>query len=562
MVSLSKLQPDELLLLGLRWILLADGLSEVFWLASADGRDLLYLSPRDDSIWRRPMGEIEAEAASWAAAIHPDDRDTVFLALCDRSAGPAHDVEYRLIAADDSLRWVRDRGFPIYDQEGRVHRVAGIVEDVTEARLAESRLQELTAELEQQALTDPLTGLLNRRGMERVLQHELRRSRRGGQCPAAALIDCDDFKQINDVLGHSVGDVVLREIAGRMRSSLRPRDRLGRIGGDEFLLILPNTRIAEACRVVERLRLAAVGRPMALSTDSIQVTVSVGVSVLSHEVDSISSAVSTAGLALRQSKLAGKNRATAAVDDGQVAGGVEGGVLEGLVRGENLRVVAHPIHDMTDEAIVGYELLSRGPTGIFESPVDFFRLCEGPKDRTTIDLQCFKNCIERSRMMEDGTRFHLNLLPSTLIDTAPERLIELFEGESALHRFCIEISEQQFIGDPSYLMHHVEGLKRRGAQVAIDDVGFGRSSLESLILLQPDMIKIDRALIHGVDDDPARRRSLQRLLKVASSLEALTVAEGIETQEELDVLKNMQIRYGQGFVWERPVELAGPEVQS
>jgi EAL domain-containing protein (putative c-di-GMP-specific phosphodiesterase class I) len=117
---------------------------------------------------------------------------------------------------------------------------------------------------------------------------------------------------------------------------------------------------------------------------------------------------------------------------------------------------------------------------------------------------------------------------------------------------CIEISEQQFIGDPTYLRDHVVTLKQHGIQVAIDDVGFGRSSLESLIILEPDIVKIDRKYVSGVAEDPAKARLLKRLVKVVQALGSELVAEGIEQRPELEMLLDLGVRYGQGWYWGKP----------
>jgi EAL domain-containing protein (putative c-di-GMP-specific phosphodiesterase class I) len=128
----------------------------------------------------------------------------------------------------------------------------------------------------------------------------------------------------------------------------------------------------------------------------------------------------------------------------------------------------------------------------------------------------------------------------------------LFPENGTKGKFCIEISEQQFIGDPAYLRDHVAALKERNIQVAIDDVGFGRSSLESLIILEPDIVKIDRKYVTGIAAEPSKARLLKRLVKVVHSLGAELIAEGIEEREELAVLLEAGVKYGQGWLWGKP----------
>jgi len=138
------------------------------------------------------------------------------------------------------------------------------------------------------------------------------------------------------------------------------------------------------------------------------------------------------------------------------------------------------------------------------------------------------------------------------MDTPIERLMTLFPANKTDGNYVIEISEQQFIGDPAYLRDHVQALKERGLLVAVDDVGFGRSSLESLIILEPDIVKIDRKYVSGISEEPAKARLLKRLVKVVNSLGAELVAEGIECREELDLLVEMGVPFGQGWLWGKP----------
>ena len=148
---------------------------------------------------------------------------------------------------------------------------------------------------------------------------------------------------------------------------------------------------------------------------------------------------------------------------------------------------------------------------------------------------------------------HINVFPSTLINMPMDRMIDLMNAAGGPERFCIELSEQQFLGAPDYLRHAVRELKDAGVLVAIDDLGFGRSSLESLIVLEPEVVKIDRSYVQGAAGDPTRRRSLERLVSATEGLETRVIAEGIEEAEERDLLLELGIRWGQGFLYSRPV---------
>ncbi len=171
---------------------------------------------------------------------------------------------------------------------------------------------------------------------------------------------------------------------------------------------------------------------------------------------------------------------------------------------------------------------------------------------TTVDLSCLKACVEVSKRLRPKGKFHLNLFPSTILGTPSDRLMELLTDDDDGVTFCIEISEQQFIGDPACLRDHVAAFKQIGIEVSIDDVGFGRSCLETLIMLEPDVVKIDRCYVDGAAKDPHKARLLRRLVEVSKTLGADIVAEGIESRDDLALLQDYGVEYGQGWLWGKP----------
>ena len=444
--------------------------------------------------------------------------------------------------------------------EARLLNVEGqgtlcVLRDISELKKSERELVNLTRDLEQQAHNDHLTQLPNRRGLEKILFSELERSRRLGAWLSAILVDCDNFKRVNDSLGHATGDVVLQEVGKRLRGVLRPSDSIGRVGGDEYLVLLPDTRLAEAMQLAERLRLAITDTPLKSGSRVIAITGSLGVADVPHDVVSIEEVILHTQHALAHSKRVGKNRVSIQEDQGgPAASGAGEDVLEILTEGTGFRTVAQPILDMRSGEINGYELLTRGPGGVLESPADIFRLAVENDVLTPVDLHCVKRGVSWAREHLGRGRFHVNLFPSTILDTPAARLLSLFGDPDLLRHFCVEISEQQFIGDPDYLRPHVEELRREGAFIALDDVGFGRSSLEALILLEPDSVKFDKSVVQGVATDAAKRRVLSRLLKVVHGIDAEIVAEGVETEDDRQVLLDLGVPYGQGYLWGRPSE--------
>ncbi len=406
--------------------------------------------------------------------------------------------------------------------------------------------------LERLSLIDPLTELLNRRGLQQVLSREIQWSRRDELELLALLIDLDDFRRINDVLGHSVGDVVLKEVARKLRSSLRATDYIARISGDKFVVLLPQTRPAEGVQVAEKIRLSISGMPVSVSSkETIHLTASLGLVSLAPGDPSVDELLSKSHPVLYQSKENGKNRVSFAPWEQEQSYSFSA-VHTALRERERFYAVKQAIFDLHTRDKIGYEFLSRASVDGFEMPDDFFRACIEANILTLVDHQCLRSCLSANAALALNARCHVNLFPSTIIDIPVQHLLEDFPQAFNRGSFCIEVSEQQIIGDPSYLSGPIDSFKQAGILIAIDDVGFGRSCLESLIVLEPDIVKIDKRFVKGIAEDRFRAQSLKRLLKVTRVLDAEVVAEGIETHEDLRMLQDLGVQYGQGYFLDRP----------
>lgn len=414
------------------------------------------------------------------------------------------------------------------------------------------------AHLEELVIADPLTGIMNRRGLEQMLADRVPKSLGTERSFLALLVDLDDFKQINDQLGHAVGDVVLKEIARKLKAVLRPADFAARIGGDEFLIVLADMPFSEGVKMAEKIRLAIGGAPIIVSSGStIRVTASCGLVSIRHERPQLEELLRETHLALSDSKRTGKNKVSYErrgpnnTEEDRLK--LLSDIRVRLRRAEGYIAVMQSIRRLSDLEKTGYEFLTRSQIDQLGNPDEFFRVSLENNILTLVDRQCLRACLTASHRLPPGMHCHLNLFPSTLIDVPIRSLLEEFPADREKSAYCIEISEQQIIGDPSYLIKPVEEIKRAGLMVAIDDVGFGRTCLENLILLEPDIVKIDKRCVKGVARDKGRARSLKRILKVAEVLDTEVVAEGIESNEDLDVVRDLGVRYGQGYLLDRPV---------
>lgn len=426
------------------------------------------------------------------------------------------------------------------------------LEDVTRVRQSErallgltERLSEANRRLKRLATVDPLTSVLNRRGFDQHLQKELEAAQRSGSNLAVCLVDCDDFKRVNDRYGHGTGDVVLRRVARLTVESLRQTDLVSRIGGDEFLVLMPRTTLAEAHMVGERMRATVAADPILVDEHPVNITVSVGVVTLPWDISSIEEILMLTRSALKNSKQR-KNMVSGAhpmIRD-----------VEGLLDGGNLAVMAQPIVRLADSQVVGYELLTRGPEGALYSPIQFLRAARDTSLLTPIDLECLRSCLRETPRFPAGMLLHVNIFPTTLLEVSSASLAALFEPYRDLDLY-LELSEEQFVGDPDELTERLACLREMGVGLAIDDIGRGRGTLDNAMLLEPDILKIDRKLVHGIANDGRKQRLLRRLTVIARGLETRVLAEGVERPADAEALVEFGVELGQGYLWSKPVAM-------
>ena len=504
-------------------------------------------------------GELELHVSSWEKLVHPDDKPHVMKALKDHLQGktPVFECENRLRMKSGEYRWNLDRGKVVsWDEEGNPVRMVGVDVDITKSKQTEGRLKEANDRLEQLIHLDPLTRLLNRRGLEKQLAIELERARRGGFRLVVLLADCDNFKQINDRHGHAVGDHVLREIASRAQRGLRITDHLARIGGDEFIVILPETRLAEGRQAARRLTAAIDNKPVRVVGGPVRVNISVAMVELPEHVFSVEQLLALADPELREIKEKGRRPDRSRSH----AASFRRKLVETLQSTECLRTYYQGVFHLSSGREVARELLTRGDGTLFETPTELFSLCDRHDIHTLADISCLRRCISAVQTSNFHGTFHVNLFPSTLMSTPIDRLLHLLNVEhEGTKDLCVELGEQQFVGNPIALSEQVKALKDAGIRFSLDDVGFGKSSIEALVLLEPEFVKIDRIWITGISKDDAKIRLLQRLKRVVDSLNATLIAEGIESREDLECLGEIGVEYGQGYYWGEPAPVDEPD---
>ncbi len=422
-------------------------------------------------------------------------------------------------------------------------------------------------QLRHRAFHDPLTQLPNRALLlDRVEQALARPERR----VAILFVDLDDFKVVNDTLGHAAGDGLLTAVAARLRGCLRSADTAARLGGDEFAILLEELcEDDEADRVAARI-LDTLRRPFSVHGEPVQIAVSIGVVVATAGAIDVDELLRRADFAMYSAKRKGKGHAerfdpaieadlmehfepTAPVNEEAervtwfARAEEQRAEIEAVLADPDGRItqVFQPIVDLRSGLVTGYEALSRF-VGSRRPPNAWF--AQAHRCGLGIELEiCAVQAQLAAPNRPAGTYLSVNLSASALLSAETDG--QLGDDLSSL---VIEVTEDELVAEGPSLEARLAELRRRGARLAVDDIGAGYAGLKQVVRLAPDVLKLDRSIVDGVAADPAKEAMIDALVRYARRIGAAVCAEGIETLEDLLVLADLDVTYGQGYGLARP----------
>jgi diguanylate cyclase (GGDEF)-like protein/PAS domain S-box-containing protein len=545
-----------------RFRTLVDQIPAVTYIDPVDDPETsLYTSPQIEKMLGYTAEEWR-EGKLWPKCLHPDDRERI-LAADERFEAEGEEPfseEYRLLARDGSVVWVHEEAVLLRDEAGEPLYWQGVIYDLTERKALEERL-------EHRAFHDYLTDLPNRQLFVDRLQKALHRTRRKrGRKVAVLFTDLDEFKIINDSLGHEAGDALLTLVAQRLKRCLRPEDSLARFGGDEFVVLIEDIEDPEvAVRIAERIT-EELKRPFFLEGRELFAPSSIGIGLGDARTKTPETLLRDADTAMYRAKEVG---GTFRVFDPAMYERAKGRLeLEADLRRtleapqERLPVFYQPMVSIPNGTIVGMEALLRWahPEQGLLVPPGFIPMAEEtglivPMGRWVLDEAC-RHAREWQERYPKGAQLTMAVNISARQLRYPELVGEV---EHALRKaaldpgsLTLEITESVLVEDEGSSAGTLQRLKELGVRLAIDDFGVGYSSLSYLRYLPLDQLKLDRVLVGNLDTDDKKLAIVQAAVDLGHALGIEVVAEGVETREEFEELRKLGCDFGQGDYWWGP----------
>jgi diguanylate cyclase (GGDEF)-like protein/PAS domain S-box-containing protein len=524
--------------------------SEFVWENDIEGR-FTYVSERAQAVFGCPASDMIGRTPADFMPAAEGARVREWLERHLQPDGSFRNLEQQVIGAGGEIRWLLVNAVGMFDEHGRRIGQRGAARDITERKEAEARITHL-------ATRDALTDLPNRVLLGDRLQQALINAQRQHTGVAVMFIDLDRFKHINDSLGHGVGDELLRHVAARLKACLRGGDTLARLGGDEFVAVLEGLRTSDDARAVGEKILTALAEPFAIGGQILATTASIGASLYPSDGDDPAALMRNADTAMYHAKSAGRNALQFFSLEMNLRA-VERHRLETALRqaldARQFALVYQPQMNVATGALAGAEVLLRWnhPELGQVSPARFIPLAEEIGLIQWLgDWVLETACAQLAEWpASDALRVAVNLSVGQLRDTRAflQRAHDIIrDARIDPRRIEFEITETLLVSNVAEHSHVLRTLGELGCGIAVDDFGTGYSSLSYLKRLPIDTVKIDRSFVRDIVSDPDDAAIVSAIVAMAHKLKLDVVAEGVETREQLAVVRELGIDRYQGFL--------------
>jgi diguanylate cyclase (GGDEF)-like protein/PAS domain S-box-containing protein len=541
----------------------ADAAGEYVWEADLDGR-ITYVSSRVQSVWGYSDQELIGRTPAEFMPPGEIERVRDWLAHNTRD-GAFRDLEHRIVTRNGETRWLLVNAVGLHDETGRRIGSRGTGRDVTDRKSAEARISYL-------ATRDPLTELPNRVLFNDRLEQGIVAARRTGQSLALLFIDLDRFKTINDSLGHQVGDLLLKEVAGRMLNCIRKGDTLSRLGGDEFVVTLEGLQQAEDAAQVAGKIIRALARPIEIGSHTLTTSCSIGISIFPLDAEDDRTLMKNADTAMYHAKEKGRNNYQFFSPEMNVRA-VERHTLETALRRaierQEFVLYYQPQVDIRSNRVVGMEALLRWvhPERGLLTPITFIAVAEESGLIDPIGQWALRTACERAKAWQEAGYPPLKMA----VNISPRQLLKPREFSRSITRILnatgldpqyleLEMTESLLLHNAEENIAMLRKLGKDGVRIAVDDFGTGYSSLSYLRQLPIDTLKIDRTFVRDIESDPEDAAIIQAVVAMGHSLELQVTAEGVESLGQLQALARLGCDEYQGYLFSKPlpaVEIAG-----
>ena len=515
-------------------------------------------------------GQVEPSTKAFFDLVHPDDRRQVEASFDDtRHNGQPGSLDHRIVLPDGTVRIVQHQTRVTLDSSGKAVIIRGTVQDITDRKAAEEQIRNL-------AFFDGLTGLPNRLSFDQSFREALAYAKRHQKMMATLCLDLDRFKRINDTLGHHVGDLLLQEVAQRLRRCLRTEDpitripsdefagNVARLGGDEFTVLLREIESMQDATKVSRRILDAMALPFMLDGHELVVTASVGISIFPDDGADFPTLLKNADAAMYHAKELGRNNSqfySQSMNSRALERLSMETKLRNAIEREELLIYYQPQIDADTRKIVGLEALLRwqSPEHGLIMPGQFIPLAEETGLIVPIGEWVLRSaCLASADWQRAGlppTRVAVNLSSANYRRPNLLSTIESALKESALDPSLLEleVTESVLMGDSQITLETLHSLNDWGIRIAIDDFGTGYSSLSYLTRYPINVLKIDKSFVHDLIDHAGAHGIVTAIIAMAHSLDMEVVAEGVESEAQFQRLRSLGCPYMQGYLFHRPM---------
>jgi len=541
-----------------RYRLAVEGVNDGIW--DWDGKDgKLFMSKQARRILGFDDNEETLTIEKWFGLIDREDADKFIGSLNKYITEPQDkhfQIEYRIRSKEGDVKWIRTRGMAIWDESGIPVRVAGSITDITEQKQADEKIHQL-------AFYDALTGLPNRALLMDRFSIAAANARRKGRNIAVFFLDLDNFKTINDTIGHAYGDMLLLEVGEQLRLRLRRSDTLARLGGDEFIMLQTNVKdMDEVYRLAGRM-LEVFRKPWVLDDREFYVTASIGISIYPNDGTDLQTLMKNADAAMYRAKEAGRNNFQIFTQELNVH------IMQRMEIENHLRKAAEkkdfvlyyqPQIELATGRVKCVEALIRwyDPEKGQMLPDSFIQIAEETGLIGSIgEWVLFTACKQLKKWHDEGhkdLRVSVNLSAKQFQNPQLyENIMNIIEKTGIEPRWLeLEITESLSMRNLEHTTGILTLIREAGIGVSLDDFGKGYSSLNYLKALPITNLKIDKTFIHGISQGSNQSKIVKALISLAHSMDLTVTAEGVESSSQLEFLKNELCDTAQGYLFSRP----------